>query len=375
MPASLFQPLKLGQIELANRIVVAPMCQYSAEADGSMNDWHLMHLGMLSSSGAGLLFVEATAVEPQGRISAADVGLYDDKTEAAMARVIAACRRWGQAKLGIQLGHAGRKASAEQPWKGGKSIHADKGGWGIAAPSPLPFGAGWQTPQELSLADIARIQSAFVEATQRAARLGFDVLELHSAHGYLLHQFLSPLSNRRTDDYGGSLANRMRFPLETLAAVRAVWPKERPLGARVSATDWIEGGWDLEQTLVLADAMKRVGCDFIDVSSGGTDAAAKVPIGPGYQVPFAREVKARVGLPTMAVGMITEPEQADAIVARGDADLIALARGFLDDPHWGWHAAARLGASFPYPVQYERATWKLWPPAKRYLAALPKAAE
>ena len=373
----LFSPTRLGSLELANRLVVAPMCQYSAD-DGCMNDWHMIHLGQMSMSGAGLVFVEATAVEAQGRITTGCTGLYTDAQEAAMARVLAACAKWGQARIGIQLGHAGRKGSALAPWLGGKSVAADaEGGWRIAAPTSLPFDAGWQAPHELTLADIRRIQSAFVDAARRAVRLGFVTVELHSAHGYLGHQFLSPLSNRRTDQYGGSLENRMRFGLEAFAAVREACPADFPLGVRISATDWVDGGWDLESSVVYALALKELGCAYIDVSSGGTDPKARMTLGPSYQVPFAREIKARTGMPTMAVGMIHEAEQAESVLAAGDADLIAIARAFLDDPRWGWHAATRLGARHAYPVQYERVTQGFWPFSKKYAApeGLARAAE
>ena len=375
MTAQLFTPYRLGQLELANRIVVAPMCQYSAD-DGSMNDWHMIHLGGLSLSGAALLFVEATGVEREGRITAGCVGLYSDENEQALARVIAACRKWGHTKLGIQLGHAGRKGSAQQPWKGGRSVPANQpDGWQTSGPSALALADGWQTPHEFTSADLQRVADAFVAATHRAVRLGFDVLELHAAHGYLLHQFLSPLSNHRTDQYGGSLENRLRFPLETYAAMREIWPRNKPFGVRLSATDWVEGGWDLEQSIVFTMALQELGCDFIDVSSGGTDPAARVPAVPGYQVPFAAAIKARTNMPTMAVGMIIEPEHAEAIIARGEADLIAFARAMLDNPRWPWHAAIRLGAKHAYPPQYERAVEKYWAPAQRYAAPLLKAAE
>jgi 2,4-dienoyl-CoA reductase-like NADH-dependent reductase (Old Yellow Enzyme family) len=371
----LFTPIRLADLELANRIVVAPMCQYSAD-EGSMNDWHMMHLGALSLSGAGLLFVEATGVEPEGRITTGCTGLYNDANERAMQRVVDACRKWGNTKLGLQIGHAGRKASADKPWLGGKSIPADQpNGWAIGGPSPIAFDTGWQLPHELSHAEIARIQAAFVASAERALRIGFDALELHSAHGYLVHQFLSPLSNKRTDQYGGSLENRMRFGLELLAAVRQVWPKGRPLGVRISATDWVDGGWDVDSSVVYATALKELGCDFIDVSSGGSDAKVKVPFGPGYQVSFAREIKRRVGMPTMTVGMITEAEQAEAVLAAGDADMVSIARAFLDDPRWAWHAAVRLGGKHAYPKQYERVTQGFWPFTKKYAPPTAKAAE
>jgi 2,4-dienoyl-CoA reductase-like NADH-dependent reductase (Old Yellow Enzyme family) len=369
MTAALFTPYDLAGVTLANRIIIAPMCQYSA-TDGNMTDWHMMHLGHLAMSGAGLLFVEATAVEAEGRITAQCTGLYNNDNESAMKRVIDACRTWGNTKLGLQIGHAGRKASAQQPWKGGKSIAADASdGWQTSAPSPIAFDDSWQKPHELSLADIARIRAGFVQAAERAMRIGFDALEIHSAHGYLLHQFLSPLSNTRADAYGGSLANRMRFGLETFEAVRKVWPKGRPLGVRISATDWVDGGWTLEDSIAYGTELRMRGCEFIDVSSGGTDAKVRIPFGPSYQVPFAKALKEKVGMPTMAVGMITEAEQAEAIIANGEADMIAIARAFLDDPRWPWHAAVRLRAPKPaYPPQYARVGQGLWPFTSRYEA-------
>ena len=349
MPSQLFSPFQLGNLTLANRIVVSPMCQYSAD-DGSATDWHSMHLPSMAMSGAGLLVFEATAVERDGRITHGCAGLYSDANERALAPVIAACRRHGSAKLGIQLGHAGWKASAKRPWEGTALTEPlTVGAWQTKSASARPFGPGWHTPSAYTPDEIAELVKTFAAATRRADRLGFDLVEAHGAHGYLLHQFLSPISNKRTDAYGGSLENRMRMPLEVFGAMRAAWPAGKPLGIRISAVDWIEGGWSIDDSIALAKRLKDLGCSFIDVSSGGIDPAIKVPIGPGYQVPFAAQIKKAVGIPVMAVGMITSPEQAEAIIAEGQADLVALARAMLDDPRWGWHAAYRLGAEVPLP--------------------------
>ncbi len=301
MPAPrLFQPITVGGLTLANRIVVAPMCQYSAEA-GCMTDWHLIHLGHLALSGAGLLTIEATAVVPDGRITYGDVGLYDDATEAAMGRVIASIRRHSDMPIAVQLAHAGRKASTELPWRGGKQIAPDAAnGWQTVAPSAEPFAAGENDPVALDHAALAGLVAAFAAAARRAARLGIDAVELHGAHGYLLHQFLSPLANRRTDDYGGSLANRMRFPLEVFDAVRAAFPADKPVTMRVSGTDWVDGGWDIDQTVAFAQALEARGCAAMHVSSGGLDPRQAIPVGPGYQIPLARAVKAATSLPVIA---------------------------------------------------------------------------
>jgi len=350
----LFEPITIGDLTLANRIVIAPMCQYSA-VDGCMTDWHLIHLGHLALSGAALLTIEATAVLPEGRISYRDVGLYDDATEAAIARTIEGVRRHSPMPIAIQLGHAGRKASTDLPWLGGGQIPPSAGhGWQTEAPSALGFAATDNAPVALDHAGLKRVRDAFADAARRAARLGIDAVQLHGAHGYLLHQFLSPLSNRRTDDYGGSLENRMRFPLEVFDAVRQVFPAAKPVTMRVSGTDWVAGGWDSAQTVAFAQALEARGCSSIHVSSGGLDPRQDIPIGPSYQVPLARAVKQAVGMPVIAVGLITEPEQAEAIVGTGDADLIALARAILYDPRWPWHAAARLGAQVTAPNQYLR---------------------
>ena len=367
----LFEPFHAGQLTLANRIVIAPMCQYSA-VDGCMTDWHVIHLGHLALSGAALLTIEATAVEPVGRITYADVGLWDEATEAAMARVLGSVRRHSHMPIAIQLAHAGRKASTEVPWKGGAQIGAAAaGGWQTVAPSPLPFAAGQSAPRALDRKGLARVRAAFAAAAVRAARLGIDAIQLHGAHGYLLHQFLSPLSNRRDDEYGGSLENRMRFPLEVFDAVRQAFPADKPVAMRVSGTDWVAGGWDIEQTIAFARALEAHGCAVIHVSSGGLDPRQDVPLGPSYQVPLARAVKHATRMPVVAVGLITDYEQAEAIISTGDADFVALARGILYDPRWPWHAAAHLGGHVRAPEQYLRAQ----PPQYRALFELDGSAE
>ncbi|MBB5984712.1 NADH:flavin oxidoreductase/NADH oxidase [Sphingobium lignivorans] len=359
--AALFTPLSVGDLPLRNRIVIAPMCQYSA-VDGCMTDWHLIHLGQLAMSGAALLTIEATAVVPEGRISHADVGLWNDETEAAMARTLESIRRWSDMPVAVQLAHAGRKASTEVPWKGGHQLPpADPNGWQTQAPSPLAFAEGQTPPLALDREGLARVRDAFAESARRAARIGIDAVQIHAAHGYLLHQFLSPLSNRRDDDYGGSLENRMRFPLEVFDAVRAAFPADRPVTVRVSGTDWVEGGWTSEQTVAFAQALEARGCAAIHVSSGGLDPRQAIPVGPGYQVPLARAVKQAVAMPVVAVGLITDFEQAEAIVGTGDADLVAIARAILYDPRWPWHAAAHLGAQVTAPPQYLRCQPRRYP--------------
>ncbi|EJU13828.1 NADH:flavin oxidoreductase [Sphingomonas sp. LH128] len=352
--AKLFEPLTLGDVTLANRIVIAPMCQYSAE-DGRMTDWHTQHLGQLAQSGAAILTIEATAVLPEGRISYADVGLWDDATEAAMGKVLESVRRWSDMPIAIQLAHAGRKASTAKPWDGGAQIAPDAAnGWQTVSASDLPFQKHENAPVALDSAGLARVRTAFAEAAHRAARLGIDAIQIHAAHGYLLHQFLSPLSNTRTDEYGGSLENRMRFPLEVYDAVRAAFPAEKPVTVRLSGTDWVEGGWDIEQTVAFSRALEARGAAAIHVSSGGLHIEQKIPVGPNYQVPLARAVKQAVSIPVIAVGLITEPEQAEAIIATGDADMIGLARTVLYDPRWPWHAAAALGAKIAVAPQFLR---------------------
>jgi len=354
MSPRLFTPLAVGDLQLSNRIVIAPMCQYSAE-DGCTTDWHLIHLGQLALSGAALLTIEATAVLPEGRISYADVGLWDDRTESALARTLDGVRRWSDMPIAIQLAHAGRKASTDLPWQGGGQIAPDHpNGWQTVAPSALAFQDGENPPHALDRAGLDRVRDAFAAAAARAGRLGLDAVQIHAAHGYLLHEFLSPLSNLRDDDYGGSPENRMRFPLEVFEAVRAAFPADRPVSVRVSGTDWVEGGWDIAQTVAFAQALESRGCAAVHVSSGGLDPRQQIPVGPNYQVPLARAVKQAVGIPVIAVGLITGYDQAEAIVATGDADLVALARTVLYDPRWPWHAAAHLGASVKAAPQYLR---------------------
>jgi len=349
----LFSPISLGPLELSNRIAVAPMCQYSAE-DGKATDWHLLHLGQMALSGAGILFTEATAVLPEGRISPGDLGLWSDDTEAALRPVVRAIRNHSPIRLAMQLAHAGRKGSSHAPWDGGQLIPEAQGGWQPLAPSALPLTPAEPAPRAMNAADLQQVIEAFAATARRADRLGFEALELHSAHGYLMHEFLSPLSNQREDGYGGSLQQRLRFPLEVFSAVRAAFPAHKTVGVRVSAPDWIEGGWDLDQTLVYAAELRQRGCDYIHVSSGGLSPQQKIPLYPNYQVPFAARIKAEIGMPTIAVGLITEPEQAEAIVSTGQADMVALARAMLFDPRWPWHAAARLGAQVTAPKQYWR---------------------
>jgi 2,4-dienoyl-CoA reductase-like NADH-dependent reductase (Old Yellow Enzyme family) len=361
MPSQLFTPFALGALGLANRIVISPMCQYSAE-DGNATDWHMLHLGNLAIAGAGLLMIEATAVEAAGRITPRDLGLYADDNAAALSGVVRACRRYGRAAIGIQLAHAGRKGSARVPWEGGGSLTAAEGAWPTDAPSALPHGDFWQVPAALDHAGMARIAAAFAAAARRALALGIDLVELHSAHGYLLHEFLSPLANQRVDRYGGSRENRMRFPLEVAASLREAWPRDRPLGARLSATDWVAGGFSPDDAVAYAAALASIGFDYVCVSSGGF-AGGRAPSAPGYNLPFARRIRSETGIATSVVGLIVEPHQAEAIIASGEADLVALARAFLDDPRWGWHAAEALGVTPIVPPQYDRAVAPAWPGA------------
>ena len=358
MTAALFQPLQLRQLTLANRIVVSPMCQYSAER-GSATDWHVIHLGSMTQSAAGLVLIEATAVAEDARITPGCLGLWNDANEAALKRVLAAIRPHANTPIGIQLAHAGRKASSEAPWKGGMLIAPESGGWVGMAPSALPHRPEEAAPRAMTEADIEAVIAQFAAAAQRADRLGLDAIELHCAHGYLLHEFLSPVSNQRTDAYGGSLENRMRLPLAVFEAVRQAWPAHKPLGVRVSSSDWLEHtareSWTLPQTLRLAAELKTRGCDWIDASSGGISGEQKIPLAPGYQAHFAQAVREATGLPSIAVGLITEPRLAEDIVASGRADLVALGRGMLWNPRWVWHAAAELGGEIAPPLQYGRA--------------------
>jgi 2,4-dienoyl-CoA reductase-like NADH-dependent reductase (Old Yellow Enzyme family) len=349
----LLTPLTLREITLRNRIGVSPMCQYSSE-DGFFNDWHLVHLGSRAAGGAGLVCTEATAVVPEGRISPHDTGIWKDEHIEFLAR-IARFLHQQSAVAGIQLAHAGRKASVRRPWEGGTAIRESEGGWQTVAPSEIPFRDTDPAPHALSIAEIEGLVEAFRKAAERALRAGFDVAEIHGAHGYLIHEFCSPLSNRRTDQYGGSLANRMRFALEVTEAVRSVWPERLPLLYRVSATDWVDGGWSPDDSVVLARELKARGVDLMDCSSGGNSTAQKIPLVPGYQVPFAEKIRSEAEIPTAAVGMITTPEQADGIVREGKADMVLLAREFLRDPYFPLHAAAQLGEKPSPPLQYGRA--------------------
>lgn len=351
--SKLFSTVKLGALELSNRIVIAPMCQYSAD-DGAATDWHMIHLGHLALSGAGLLILEATSVSPEARITPVDLGLYSDQNEAALARVLKAIRQHSDMPVGIQLSHAGRKASTGAPWDGGKQLSPQGCGWDTEAPSPPPFAPEDRPPVALDDAGLDRVREAFRQTTRRAARLGLDLIEVHAAHGYLLHQFLSPLSNQRTDRYGGSLENRMRFPLEIFDVVRAEFPSDRPVGIRISATDWVDGGWDLEQSVAFSKAVAARGAAYVHVSSGGLSPLQKIAAGPGYQLPFAQEIRRHIDVPVIGVGMITTPEQAETVLVDGSADLVAMARAMLYDPRWPWHAAAALGAQVCAPKQYLR---------------------
>ena len=348
----LLSPLTLRGTTLRNRAWVAPMCQYSS-VDGRVGDWHLAHLGALARGGAGMVISEATAVVPEGRISPFDAGLWNDEQAGDWARVNAFVASQG-AVPGIQLAHAGRKASTERPWDGSGYVEPADGGWQTVAPSPLAYG-DWPAPRELSTADIAHVVGAFAAAAARADGAGFEVAEVHAAHGYLLHEFLSPLTNVRTDVYGGDLAGRSRALREVVAAVRAVWPDRKPLLVRLSATDWAPGGWDVEETVELSRWLRELGVDLVDVSSGGNVTTQQIAVGPGYQVPFARAVREGAGLPTGAVGLITEPAQAEQVLAEGSADAVLLARALLRDPHWVLRAAGELGDDVAWPVQYARA--------------------
>ena len=349
----LFEPLRLRAVTLRNRIAVSPMCQYSA-VDGFANDWHLVHLGSRAVGGAGLVVMEATAVEPRGRITPFDMGIWKDDHVDFLARIARFLQSQG-AVAGIQLAHAGRKASTARPWDGGKLLGESEGGWQPVAPSAVAFHEGDPAPHELSVDEIHGIVEAFAAAARRALAAGFQLVEIHAAHGYLAHEFLSPLSNRRQDQYGGSLENRMRFALETVEAVRAVWPQNLPLFVRISSTDWVPGGWDIADSVELARCLKPLGVDLVDCSSGGSSPAQQVQLGPGYQVPFAERIRREAGIRTGAVGLITSAQQAEQILHEEKADLILLAREFLRDAYFPLHAARELAAEFPPPVQYARA--------------------
>jgi 2,4-dienoyl-CoA reductase-like NADH-dependent reductase (Old Yellow Enzyme family) len=351
--SKLFEGVKIGSLNLRNRIVIAPMCQYSA-VDGKATDWHLMHLGSLSHSGAGLLILEATAVEANGRITPFDLGLYSNDNQMALEKVIYAIRQHSKIPIGVQLAHAGRKASCAAPWKGGKILEENNGGWMTDAPSAIPFNNDERLPHALNKNELERIKQSFLKSAERAITVGLDLIELHAAHGYLLHQFLSPLSNTRTDEYGGSLENRMRYPLELFKFVRTHIKKDIPIGIRISASDWVEGGWNIDESIQFAIELQTINCAFIHVSSGGLSPLQKIPVEAGYQVHFADRIKKKVSMPVIAVGLITEAQQAETILKNNQADLIAIARAALYDPRWPWHAAAELKASVDVPPQYLR---------------------
>jgi 2,4-dienoyl-CoA reductase-like NADH-dependent reductase (Old Yellow Enzyme family) len=354
----LVQPLALREVCLRNRLVVSPMCQYSCEArDGLANDWHLVHLGTRAIGGAGLIFTEAAAVTPEGRISPQDLGFWSDRHAEALERVRQFCQQQGAA-MGVQLAHAGRKASTHRPWETGAGLADDEGGWTPLGPSPEPHAEGYRVPRALATDEIEPlVVRPFAEAAERADRFGYDVLEIHSAHGYLLHEFLSPLANQRQDDYGGAFDNRARLLLEVVEAVRGSWPERKPLFVRISATDWVPGSWSIEDSVRLAPLLRERGVDVIDCSSGGVSPAQQIPSGPGYQVPFAERIRHETGVPTAAVGLITHAEQAENILEQEQADLILMAREFLRSPYFPLHAANELGAAeaVPWPIQYERA--------------------
>ncbi len=360
--SALFSPIKLRELKLQNRIMVAPMCQYSA-VNGEANDWHFTHINNLALSGAAMFCIEATHVEATGRITHGCLGLYNDATEAALKPILASVRKHSKTAVAMQLAHAGRKGSSHVPWDGGQQIPLGQGGWQTEAPSAVPIKEGEAPPRALDVLGLARVTEAFVAAAKRADRLGIDALEVHSAHGYLLHEFLSPIANKRTDQYGGSLQNRMRYPLEVFDAIRAAFPAHKPVGVKVSATDWIEGGWDLAQTTEYAKELKQRGVDWIDASTGGVSPLQKIPLSPGYQVPFAQAIREATGITTIAVGLITQSAQAEDIVASGKADMVALARAMLYDPRWGWHAAAELGGQVEAPPQY----WRSQPSTQKAL--------
>jgi len=359
MTTPLFSAIKLRDVSFNNRIVVSPMCQHSAD-DGRANDWHMLHLGTLAVSNAGLVMIESTAVERDGRISKGCIGLWSDETESALQRVINSCRKMGNSRIGIQLSHSGRKGSSQRPWEGGRALAAADGAWTTAAPSAIPFEDGAPPPHALDHSEMQRIASSFASAARRADRIGIDLAELHTAHGYLLHNFMSPLSNRRTDEYGGALSNRMRFPLEVFSALRDAWPQQKPLGARITGTDWLEGGLTIDDAVEFAKQLKARGCDYICVTSGGIVQKAPIPYAPGYMAPLAERVRKEVDIPTRAVGYITDPVLANTIVSDGQADFIAIGRGFLDDPRWVWHAAQKLGETVAYPPQYEKTRPAVW---------------
>ncbi|MDF1668399.1 MAG: NADH:flavin oxidoreductase/NADH oxidase [Roseovarius sp.] len=353
MSSKLFSPFKANGVTLRNRIVVSPMGQYSGDGEGNATDWHLMHLGNLSISGAGLVITEAAAVEPQGRVSPIDLGIWSDDNAEALARVLDFCRRQSDCKWGIQIAHGGRKGGVSPAWEGQLPLAEEDGGWTPVSASGLAY-PGRADPIALDDAGLARVRNAFVAAALRARDLGLDVLEVHNAHGYLLHSFLTPLANNRNDAYGGDLEGRMRFPLDVFRAVREVWPQDRVLGVRISATDWAEGGWTIEDSIVFTQRLKSMGCDYITASSGGSTPEQVIPIGPSYQIPLAEAIRRETGIAVMGVGLITEPAQAEQILSEGQADLVALGRRMLFNPRWPWHAAVELNEPLAIPRQYQR---------------------
>lgn len=355
-PSALFQPLTLRGLTLPNRLVISPMCQYSAH-NGNASDWHLIHVGSMLTSGAGLFILEATAVSPAGRITPECLGLWNDDNEQALNDVLRRVRAYSSMPIGVQLNHAGRKAASHRPFVGKGPLQADQGAWPVMGPSALPFADGWQVPHAMTRTDMDNVIAEFVAAAQRAHRIGIDLIELHAAHGYLLSAFLSPLANQRSDAYGGSLDNRMRYPLEVFTALRATWPEDKPLGVRCNGSDWHAQGWTVEEAVVFARELRERGCDFVDMSSGG-NTYTKVPIGPGYQVPFAEAVRKQTGITTMAVGLIQQANHAEEVVASGKADMVAIGRAALNNPHWPWAAAEELSASVEVPWQYFRAATK-----------------
>ncbi len=358
--SALFSGATLRELTVPNRIVISPMCQYSA-VDGSADDWHLVHLGQMAMSGAGLLIFEATHVEARGRITPGCLGLYSDENEHALERVVSFCRKHGSAKLGIQLSHSGRKGSTRIPWdQRGVPLRPADGGWQTLSSSGIPRADGWPMPEMLDVAGLQSIKQAHVEATRRADRLGFDLIELNAAHGYLLHECLSPHTNHRDDLYGGKLENRMRYPLEVFQEMRAVWPQEKPMGVRISATDWLKSGWEPDQATIFCQKLRGLGCDYIAVSSGGLSLNQEVPLGEGHQVLFATKIRNEADIPTMAVGMIYRPQHAESIITDQKADFVALARGMLFHPHWPWRAAVTLNADVDFPPQYVRAYKSKW---------------
>lgn len=351
--SKLFSPIKIGEQCFENRIVIPPMCQYSAN-NGLASDWHLMHYGSLSHSGAGLMVLEATAVCPEGRLSPFDLGLWGDEQQSAMQSLISSIRQYSQMPIAVQLVHAGRKASMPAPWQDEKHVPVAQGGWQTVAPSAIAFNSSYDTPKELTTSQVKDLVKQFADAAIRADKAGIDLIEIHGAHGYLIHQFLSPLSNQRNDEYGGSVENRMRFAIEIFQAIRAVFPKHKGVGIRISATDWVDGGWNLDESILLAKKLDQLGCSYIHVSTGGLDMRQQISVGPNYQVPFAQAIKQQVNMPVIAVGLITEAAQAEAIVATEQADMVAIGRDMLFNPHWPWFAAKALGAQVTVPPQYYR---------------------